>query len=160
MGKSLSKWYLPHRVVRIQCVHRYMHSLSHKSTYSSSSREAWHTGSSSGSLDALTYMPSALGSTKITLVWVPPASPPCLCSQSAHLFFCHFDTISDLVLSDISALCSLLQIPSALMPEIISERAKTELCLCVSLCWGMRIVLLYIIVYRHFWSGCLLNHDF
>lgn len=133
MGKSLSKWYLPHRVVSIQCVHRYMHSLSHKSTYSSSSREAWHTGSSSGSLDALTYMPSALGSTKITLVWVLPASPPCLCSQSAHLFFCHFDTISDLVLSDISALCSKFPLPSC---QRSYRREQRPSCVCVCLSVG------------------------
>lgn len=134
LGKSLSKWYLPHSVVvRIQCVHRYMHSLSHKSTYCSSSREAWHTGSSSGSLDALTYMPSALGSTKTTVVWAPPASPPCLCSQSAHLFFCHFDTISDLVLSDISALCSKFPLPSCQRSYLRKQRPS---CVCVCLSVG------------------------
>lgn len=59
-------------IVRIQCVYRYMHSLSHVNILQPPPcpREGWHPGSPRGSLVALAHMSSVLGSTKMTLFWL------------------------------------------------------------------------------------------
>lgn len=75
--------------------------------------------------------------------------------------------ISDLVLSDISAVCFPAQMPSTLMPlgimpEIVSEKARPSF-VCLCLCWVILIVFisLYIDmdVIANFEGGCLLSYD-
>lgn len=103
LGQSLSKWCLPCRViVRIQCICRYMHSLSHVNILRPLPPKK----------------PGTLGAQEV--VWLPLPTAPSpgqhqddsILVAFAHsaLFFCHFDAISDLVLT------SLLSAPDSLGP--------------------------------------------
>lgn len=119
------------------CIYRYMHSLTHQHTVAPPEQSGML--GAQPAVSALAHMPSALGSAKTTLVWSPPASPPSLCSQSAHLFFCHFDTIPDLVPSDISALCSKFPLPSCQWGSRQRSylRKQRSSCICVRLSVGV-----------------------
>lgn len=153
MGKSLSKWHLPHgAIVRIQCVCVYTCSASHARQCTAALRSPAHWELRHSS-PCSCHLPSAPGSTQTTPVWVLSVSPPCLHAQGALLFFCHFDAISDLGLGHISA--SLFQSPSALTPvrittEIISEKARPNF-VCTCLCMFGSADCVYMVMHSHAW---------
>lgn len=151
LGKSLSKWHLPHRViVRRVYVCTYVHAyfLSHTRVHTHQHPVALQRSLPSGQLSHKScclcrVVPRQLWSGHLCLTPMPAHRVP----SSLSLTF----TPSP-IWSSLGPLCraSLLQIPFAVMPVglvlgIISEKARPDF-VCLCLYWGVLIVFLLVCI--------------